>query len=238
MARFCIQCGSELGGDGHHYSQCGNAVISPSPPRQAPAPVAPAGAHAAIALPGHASSHSGSAVLKIIAWVLGISTLVTLMSIGSCAYFDYRARKKGMDLRQTIPHAQAGGASLERPAPALPACSLVTNEEVGTALGAVVSSFNKGNLGCQYTSSVGRSLTVEVVPQSGPLAFKISAMVERRAGAVLRVMGIGDEAYVARRGSKLMFRKGNTSVNLEVKTDGNGFQAAKVIAEKIATRLQ
>jgi hypothetical protein len=35
----------------------------------------------------------------------------------------------------------------------------------------------------------------------------------------------------------MMFRKGNTVVDLEVHTDGNSFQAATVIARRIATRL-
>jgi hypothetical protein len=59
-----------------------------------------------------------------------------------------------------------------------------------------------------------------------------------RAGAVRPVAGIGDEAYAGRKGSTLMFRKGDVLVNLEVHMDGNDFRAAKVIAQKIVTRLQ
>jgi hypothetical protein len=55
--------------------------------------------------------------------------------------------------------------------------------------------------------------------------------------AVRRVAGIGEEAYAGRKGSTLMFRKGNTVVDLEVHTDGNSFQVATVIARRIATRL-
>ena len=184
---------------------------------------------------------SGSSLLRIIAWVLGISTLVTLFSIASCAFFDYRDRKNRVELPNTSHFAKTGGGAPARNVDARGVCSLVSNLEVGEALGAMVSSTNKGALVCQYTSSVGRGLSVEVTPQGGSLALQMSAMAMRAAtkgqSAVRRVVGIGDEAYAGRRGSALMFRKGNTVVDLEVHTDGNSFQVATVIAQKIATRL-
>jgi len=184
---------------------------------------------------------SGNAVLRVIAWVLGISTLVTLFSIGSCAFFDYRARKNSVELPKTSHFAKTVGGAPAGNVDARGVCSLVSNLEVGEALGAMVSSTNKGALVCQYTSSVDRSLSVEVTPQGGSLALQISAMAMKAAtkgqSAVRRVAGIGEEAYAGRKGSTLMFRKGNTVVDLEVHTDGNSFQVATVIARRIATRL-
>ena len=185
--------------------------------------------------------NSGSAVLKIIAWVLGISTVVTLLSIASCAYFDYRSRKETLARPKMSHSARTGGGPAGATVDARGVCSLVSNVEVGEALGTTVSSTNKGALTCQYTSSVGRSLTVEVTPQGGSITLQLSAMAMKAAtkgqSAVRRIVGIGDEAYAGRKGSTLMFRKGNTVVNLDVHTDGNSFLAAAVIARKIATRL-
>jgi len=184
---------------------------------------------------------SGSAALRVIAWVLGISTLIALFSIASCAYFDYRARKSTVERPKTSNYATMGGSAATRTVDARGVCSLVSNLEVGAALGTAVSSTNKGTSTCQYTSSVGRSLSVEVTPQGGSLALQLSAMAMKAAtkgkSAVRRVVGIGDEAYAGRMGSTLMFRKGNTVVNLEVHTDGDSFPVVTVIARKIATRL-
>ena len=186
--------------------------------------------------------NAGRRVLKIIAWVLGISTLVTLLSIASCAYFDYRARKETVARAKMSHTEKMGGGTAGTTMDARGVCSLVSNVEVGEALGTTVSSTNKGALTCQYTSSVGRSLTVEVTPQAGPIALQLSVMAMKAAtkgqSAVRQIVGIGDEAYAGRKGSTLMFRKGNTLVNLNVHTDGNNFLAATVIARKIATRLQ
>ena len=202
----------------------------------------PAGKQGLKALRGPAAAHSGRTLLKVIAWVLGISTLVTLMSIGSCAYFDYRSRKRRAELPQTARYEKAREGVPGRPLNPREVCSLVSNAEVGEALGTAVSSTSKGTSVCQYTSSVGRTLTVEVTPQAGALALKLSAMAMKRtkgaSGVVRQIWGIGDEAYVGGKGSKLMFRKGNTMVNLEAHTDGNSFLAVIVIARKIATRLQ
>jgi hypothetical protein len=184
---------------------------------------------------------SGSKVLRVIAWVLGISTLVTLFSIASCAFFDYRERKSPVTVPKMGRNERTGGATPRATVDARTACSLVSNVEVGEALGTAVSSTNKGALICEYTSSVGRSLKVEVTPQGGSLALQMSAMAMKAEtkgqSVVRRVVGIGDEAYAGRKGSTLMFRRGNTVVDLEVHTDGNSFQAATVIARRIATRL-
>jgi len=181
-------------------------------------------------------------VLNIIAWVLGISTLVTLLSIASCAYFDYRTRKEALARAKMSHSERMGGEAAGATVDARGVCSLVSNVEVGEALETTVSSTNKGALTCQYTSSVGRSLTVEVTPQGGSFALQISAMAMKAAtkgqSAVRQILGIGDEAYAGRKGSTLMFRKGNTVVTLNVHTEGNSFQAATVVARKIATRLQ
>ena len=186
-------------------------------------------------------SNSGNAVLRIIAWILGISILVTLLSIASCAYFDYRSRKERPARPKMSQYEERAGGTAKTTVQAPAACSLVSNVEVGEALGTTVSSVNKGTSICQYTSSVGRSLKLEVTPQAGSLALKLSAMAMKGTtkgeSAVRPVFGIGDEAYAGRKGSTLMFRKGNTVVNLDVHTDGNGFQVVQVIARKIATRL-
>ena len=186
---------------------------------------------------------TGSKVLRIVAWVLGISILVALFSIASCAFFDYRGRKNNVALpKMSHIDRTGGGAATKGTVEAPGVCSLVSNVEVGEALGTTVSSINKGTLTCQYTSSVGRSLTVDVTPQGGSFALQLSAMAMKAAtkgqSAVRQIVGIGDEAYAGRKGSTLMFRKGNTVVNLNVHTDGNSFLAAAVIARKIATRLQ
>jgi hypothetical protein len=202
----------------------------------------PAGIQGIKALRGSAAAHPGSTALKVIAWVLGISALVALMSIGSCAYFDYRARKRRAELPQMTRNETARGGVPAPPMNPREVCSLVSNAEAGAALGTIVSSTNKGTSVCQYTSSVGRTLTVELTPQAGSLTLWLSAMAMRRtkggSGVVHKLLGIGDEAYVDGKGSRLMFRKGNTMVNLEAHTDGNSFPAVIAIARKIATRLQ
>ena len=184
---------------------------------------------------------SGNPILRIIAWILGISTLVALLSIASCAYFDYRSRKDNAVVPKPNRSGKTGGSGAASDVGPHGVCSLVSNLEVGEALGTTVSSTNRGTLVCQYTSSVGRSLKVAVTPQGGSLALQLSATALKAAtkgqSAVRRVAGIGDEAYAGRKGSTLMFRKGNTLVDLEVRTDVNSFQAATVIARKIAARL-
>ena len=185
--------------------------------------------------------NSRNAVLRTIAWVLGISTLVTLMSIGSCAYFDYRARKNSSAQPGVSHHKTTAVSTHEATIDARAVCSLASNVEVGEALGAVVSSTNKGTSTCEYTSSVGRNLTVELTPQAGAMALELAVMAMKAQtkgqSAVRRIVGIGDEAYAGRKGSTLMFRKGNTVVNVNVHTDGNSFRAVIDIGRKIATRL-
>ena len=56
-------------------------------------------------------------------------------------------------------------------------------------------------------------------------------------GSFQPLAGIGDEAYIGPMGTTLMFRKGDILVNLQLHMVGNGGDAAKVIAQKIAARL-
>jgi hypothetical protein len=180
--------------------------------------------------------------LKIIVGLLAFCALVTIFSIGSCVYFDYRGRQKAMELRQASQDQLKGSA---KPGPSFAGrdvCSLVTNTEVGAALGTTVSSARTGPSSCRFTSSDNQSLALAVTGRGGVLALKLSAIALKgttgRAGIVRQLVGIGDEAYVGRQGSTLMFRKGEVMVTLEVNSVGNNFQAVVAIAQKILPRLQ
>jgi hypothetical protein len=195
-----------------------------------------------MAIPGTPPPKPGSAVLRIIVGLLAFCALVTIFSIGSCVYFDYREHHQAMELRQAPQHDLTGSA---KPAPSFAGrdvCSLVTNAEVGAALGTTVSSIRTGPSSCRYTSSDNQSVNVAVTWQGGVMALKLSAMALKaktgRAGMVGQLVGIGDEAYVGRQGSTLMFRKGEVMVSLEVNTVGKNFRAAVAVAQKIVPRLQ
>jgi len=194
-----------------------------------------------MAVPGAPPPKPGITVLKIIVGLLAVCALVTIFSIGSCVYFDYREHKTARELRRA---PQRDLTASVKPLPSFAGrdvCSLVTNAEVGAALGTTVSSIRTGPSSCRFTSSDNQSLNVAVTWQGGAVALKLSAMALKaktgRAGIVGQLVGIGDEAYVGRQGSTLMFRRGEVMVTLEVNTVGKNFRAAVALAQKIVPRL-
>ena len=243
MARFCTKCGTALGDDVRFCLQCGTPVVSP--PAAAPGPVspAPAAVQAAGTGPGVAPAKSGNTALKIIVVILAFFALITLLGIGSCVYLSYRVRKRAREFSQTYRYDMSQSATSGRAARARDVCSLVTKEEVGEALGTTVSEASGGTTNCQYTLSTGnnQALGVQVTWQGGALAMKFAAAafkgVAGGVGGFQSVEGIGDEAYVGPMGSTLMFRKGDVMVNLDLRLAGNNVDAAKAIAQKIASRL-
>ena len=243
MAGFCTKCGTALGDDVRFCLQCGTPAASPPAAAQGPAPAAPAGVQAAGPTPAAAPAKSGSTALKIIVGLLAFFALVTLLGVGSCVYISYRVRKKAREISQTYHYDMSQSATPGRAAPARDVCSLVTKEEVGEALGTTVSEASGGTSHYQYTLSSGndQALGVQVTWQGGALALKIAGMafkgVAGGAGGFQSVEGIGDEAYVGPMGSALMFRKGDVMVNLDLRMAGNNVEAAKAIAQKIASKL-
>jgi hypothetical protein len=239
MAGFCTKCGTALGDDVRFCLQCGTPVASPPAAAQGPAPAAPAGVQAA----GPAPAKSGSTALKIIVGLLAFFALVTLLGVGSCVYLSYRVRKRAREISRTYHYDMSQSAASGRMATVRDVCSLVTKEEVGEALGTTVSEASGGTSHCQYTLSAGnnQALGVQVTWQGGALALKIAGMafkgVAGGVGGFQPVEGIGDEAYVGPMGSTLMFRKGDVMVNLDLRMAGNNVEAAKVIAQKIASKL-
>jgi len=241
MAGFCTKCGTALGDDIRFCLQCGTPVAPPA--AQGPAPAAPGGVQAAGPAAAAAPAKSGNTALKIIVGILAFFALVTLLGVGSCFYIGYRARKAARELSRTYHYDMSQSTTSGRAARARDVCSLVTKEEVGEALGTTVSEASGGTSHCQYTLSAGnnQALGVQVTWQGGALALKIAGMafkgVAGGAGGFQSVEGIGDEAYVGPMGSTLMFRKGDVMVNLDLRLAGNNVEAAKVIAQKIASRL-
>jgi hypothetical protein len=167
--------------------------------------------------------------------VLAFFFLVALLGIGSCVYVGYRVSKRAREYTRSESY---GRATRERNV-----CSLVTKEEVGEALGTTISDASGGTASCQYTLSAGnnQALGIQVTWQGGALAMKFAGMalkgVAGNVGSFQPVAGIGDEAYVGPMGSTLMFRKGDVMVTLDLRMVGNNVDAAKVIAQKIVSRL-
>jgi len=204
---------------------------------------APAGVQAAGPAPAAAPTKSGSTALKIIVGLLAFFALVTLLGVGSCLYVGYRVRKRAREISQAYHYDTSQSVTSGRAAAGRDVCSLVTKEEVGEALGTTVSEASGGTSRCQYTLSAGdnQALSVQVTWQGGALAMKIAGMafkgVAGGASGFQSVEGIGDEAYVGPMGSALIFRKGDVMVNLDLRMAGNNVEAAKVIAQKIASKL-
>jgi len=244
MAGFCTKCGSALGDDIRFCLQCGTPVGPPPAPPQGAVPATPAGVQAAGAAPAAAPAKSGSTVVKIIVGLLAFLALVTLLGIGSCVYVGYRVRKRARELSRAYHYDTMQSATSGRATTGRDVCSLATKEEVGAAFGATVSEAGGGSSNCQYTLSAGNNqvLAVQVTWQGGALAMKLAGMalkgVAGGVGGFQSVAGIGDEAYAGPMGSSLMFRKGDVMVNLDLRMVGNNIEAAKVIAQKIAGRLQ
>jgi len=192
-------------------------------------------------LPSMPPASPARSALKVIVGVLAFCALVTLFSIASCVYFDHRGRKRANELHPASQANLTPRANPEVAASGRDVCSLATNEEVGAALGTVVSSTHNGPSTCRYTSSDNQTVTVQVTWQGGQVALRLSAMAikarARKAGAVAQLRGIGDEAYVAQQGSTLMFRKADVMVNLNVNSSGKSFRTAVLIAQKLVTRL-
>jgi hypothetical protein len=186
-------------------------------------------------VPAGAPDKSGNTALKIILGVVAFFLLVTLLGIGSCVYIGYRVSRKAREYTRN--------ANLGPPARVRDACSLVTKEEVGDALGTTISEANGGTAGCRYTVSAGnnQALGIQVTWQGGALAMNIAGMALRgvagSVGSFQPVAGIGDEAYVGPLGSTMMFRKGDVMVNMDLRMAGNNVDAAKAIAQKILSRL-
>lgn len=104
MAQFCTKCGTPMGEGMTFCTNCGATAAAPAaraaqPPAAAtPAPpttpspgVAPA---AAAPAPVAAAAKSGSPVLKIILAVLAVLIFFSLLIVGGCVYFIYRAKQK------------------------------------------------------------------------------------------------------------------------------------------------
>lgn len=182
--------------------------------------------------------------MKVIIAVLAFMALVTLLGIGSCVYLSYRVRKRAREFSKTYRFEMAQGETSGRAGAARDVCSLVTKEEVGQALGTDISAASGGTTSCQYTFSGGnnQALAIQVTWQGGALAMKMAQMALKAVGGSVggfqTVAGIGDEAYVGPMGSSLMFRKGDVMVNLDLRAAGNNVEGAKVIAQKIAAKLQ
>jgi len=238
MAGICTSCGSALEADARRCLQCGAPVSSP--PGSGPGETA--GVQTTAAVPALPPVKRGKAVLRIILGLLAFCTLLAIFSIGSCVYFDYRLHKSGVAVRPASHYAPAQGAHPTGEVEGRDVCSLVTNNEVGEALGATVSSTHTGPTTCRYTSSDNRSMVITVSWQGAVMALRFSAMAMKvkagKAGIVRQVMGLGDEAYVGHLGSTLMFRKGDVMVALDVSTIGGNFRPAVAIARKILTRIQ
>lgn len=243
MAGFRTKRGSRLGDAVRFCLQCGAPVASAPSPAPGPASEAPGGVRGGDPPPSAGRVKWGTTVLRIIVGLLAFSVLVMLLSIASRVYFDYRAPKKSIELPQAHHYDMTQGAPSVGAVSARNVCSLVTNTEVGEALGTTVSAANIGTSSCRYTSSVGNSLAVEVTWQGGPLALKLAAMALKgatgRAGVFWRIAGIGDEAYAGgpMGSTTLIFRKGDVMVNLGLRMPGNNVEAARTIAQKIAARL-
>ena len=243
MAGFCTKCGTPIGDDIRFCLQCG-APVAPPPAAPRPASPAPAATPAAAAAPRPAPAKSGSTGVKIILAVLAFLALVTLLGIGSCVYLSYRVRKRARELSSTYRFEMAQGVTSGRAAAARDVCSLVSKEEVGQALGTDISAASGGTTSCQYTFFGGnnQALAVQITWQGGALAMKMAQMALKAVGGGVggfqSVTGIGDEAYVGPMGSSLMFRKGDIMVNLDLRMAANNVEGAKVIAQKIAEKLQ
>jgi hypothetical protein len=174
--------------------------------------------------------------------LLAFFALVTLLGIGSCFYLGYRVRKRARELSQTYHFETAQRATSAGAVAGRDVCSLVTKEEVGEALGTTISEASGGTSSCRYTAAGGiQALDVSVTWQGAALALKFARMALKGTGGGQEffqpVAGIGDEAYIAPMGTTLMFRKGDVLVNIQFHMVGSNVEAAKAIAQKIATRL-
>jgi len=247
--RVCNRCGLAFADDQPICPRCRAPADSPAAPmkfprpdpRQAISPLTPAGVRAAGTAPISTPLKWAMTSLKLIVALLGLSAIVAIMAIGSCAYFDYRTPKRASDLLQRNKQPVTQGiTSSGQVVRSRDACSLVSNLEVGGALATVVSSAGNGSSTCQYTSYEGKSIALEVTWRGGEMALKFAAMaLQGRSRLFGRVAGIGDEAYFggAKVSATLLFRKADVMVSLEVRNAANAAAAAKLVGQKIAGRL-
>ena len=107
MAQFCTKCGTPMGEGMTFCTNCGAtaaapaaraaqppAAVTPAPPTTPSPGVAPVAAAPAGAAPVAAAPKSGSPVLKIILAVLAVLIFFSLLGVGGCVYFIYRAKQK------------------------------------------------------------------------------------------------------------------------------------------------
>jgi len=112
MARFCINCGTELGDQAAFCAKCGTAAggppatesdsasdtdsptLPPSPTLQPGSAPPPAG-------------KSGNLFLKIVVGVLGLFVLAGVVAIGSCVYLAYRVKNKAEQIEQAYQKGEA-----------------------------------------------------------------------------------------------------------------------------------
>jgi outer membrane protein OmpA-like peptidoglycan-associated protein len=103
MAAFCTNCGVPLSPGAQFCSGCGTQVSHSAASPSAAAAAAPATAPVAASAPATASpaGTTGSSVIVKLLWAFLIGVLlIVLVSMGSCLYIAYRAKKKVNEIQQ------------------------------------------------------------------------------------------------------------------------------------------
>jgi hypothetical protein len=222
MPAFCTKCGAALG-NAAFCTACGTPVAPPTAAPAAPVQSTP--------------PQGGSNVIKIVLIIGGILAVLILVSMGSCFYIGYRAKKKIEEFAQAP-------ASTRPYAGKQDACSLIEVSEVSEALGepAEVVTDSSGSSICRfkYGADGNNSVDVTVTWKGGAMAMKIMhAAIDAsdKNQAFQRLNGIGDEAYLAAMGGAVLMRKGDVMVNINMSSADNKSEAARKIARAIAGRL-
>lgn len=105
MAAFCTNCGVPLSPGAQFCSGCGTRVSGPAAAPSPAAAAAPAAAPAPVAAstpatPSPAAATGSSVIVKLLwAFLIGVM-LIVLVSMGSCLYIAYRAKKKVNEIQQ------------------------------------------------------------------------------------------------------------------------------------------
>lgn len=118
MAAFCTNCGVPLTPGAQFCSGCGarasSSAAAPSPvaaaaPAAAPVPAAPAPIAASAPATSSPAGSTGSSVIVKLLWAFLIFVLlIVLVSMGSCLYIAYRAKKKVNEIQQAYNSGDIG----------------------------------------------------------------------------------------------------------------------------------
>jgi hypothetical protein len=162
--RFCNTCGSRVAGT--FCPKCGS--VNRPAPSPMPQPVAPPPAASVSTTPGSSTPAKGSPLVKILVGFMVVVIVLGALAAGGVYYVVYRVKKKVHEVASEIPGvgsssdngsifgstSNSGGGSSggsgSNGGISGDACRLLSNEEVGRAIGVEIVATQSADGGCSY----------------------------------------------------------------------------------------